>query len=362
MAWREAVFCIDIKGELHENTRQTRKNARVFDPLNKSTYGYDPFYLLKFSENPAQEARAIAQALVPLSPNVQDPFWAESAQNLLTSAILHFSARGLSFLETVEQILDTSPKNLVKQLQNSPQREARFCVNSLADMKIETVSSIASELGKNLVPFATDNSLIHALSCEKNITPTDLEYGMDVFICIQEHLLRQWKTLITLIVSQFLRHFEQRPNMTATPILFLLDEFPRLGKIDEITDGLATLRSKKITICPIIQSLSQLDLIYGEASRRVIVDNCAYKVVFNATDADSQEYFSRLVGTHEKLKITQDLRLEPITNFVAGKGTSKTSEEKRKLKPENWATLREIALFTPFGFFNVEKTPYFRQN
>ena len=89
--------------------------------------------------------------------------------------------------------------------------------------------------------------------------------------------------------------------MTARPILFLLDEFPRLGKIEEITDGLATLRGKKITICPIIQSLAQLDLIYGTAARRVIADNCAYKAILNATDVDSQEYFSKLVGTHDKI-------------------------------------------------------------
>ena len=158
------------------------------------------------------------------------------------------------------------------------------------------------------MPFVTDNNLIHALSRPKNITPDDLEFGADVFICIPEHLLRQWKNLLTLIVSQFLRHFEKRPNMTANPILFLLDEFPRLGKIEEITDGLATLRSKKITICPIIQSLAQLDMIYGAVARRVIVDNCAYKAVLNTTDADSQEYLSKLVGTHEKLKTTHDMK------------------------------------------------------
>ena len=147
--------------------------------------------------------------------------------------------------------------------------------------------------------------------------------------------------------------------MVSSPILFLLDEFPRLGKIEEITDGLATLRSKNITICPIIQSLAQLDLIYGAMARRVIADNCAYKAVFNATDADSQEYFSKSVGTYEKIRVTHDMRFEPITNFVAGKGTSKTTEKKRKIKPESWATLRELALWTPFGFFKVEKVPYF---
>ena len=103
-------------------------------------------------------------------------------------------------------------------------------------------------------------------------------------------------------------------------------------------------------------------MIYSETARRVIADNCAYKAILNATDADSQEYFSRLVGTHEKVKLSEDVRLEAITGFVAGKGIGKTTEEKRRLKPEQLATLRNIALFTPFGFFRVEKVPYYRKH
>jgi type IV secretion system protein VirD4 len=106
--------------------------------------------------------------------------------------------------------------------------------------------------------------------------------------------------------------------------------------------------------------LAQLDLIYGADTRRVIADNCAYKAIFNATDADTQEYFSKTVGTQEKIKVSEDIRLAPVTNFVANSGISKTSEEKRKLKPEQLAFLKEIALFTPFGFFRVEKTPYYQ--
>ena len=208
--------------------------------------------------------------------------------------------------------------------------------------------------------FVTDKDLIFALSRENNITPEDLEYGSDIYINIPEHLLRQWKSLLTLIVSQFLRHFEKRPDRTAHPILFLLDEFARLGKIDGITDGLATLRSKKITMCVIIQSLAQLDLIYGENARRVIADNCAYKAILSATDAESQEYFSKLVGTHEKTKISYSQNFDFI-NFPKGTSKSTYTEEKRRIKPEDLATLGDIALFTPFGFFRVEKVPYYEK-
>ena len=48
------------------------------------------------------------------------------------------------------------------------------------------------------------------------------------------------------------------------------------------------------------QSLAQLDLIYGRESRQVIADNCSYKAILKATDADTQEYFSKLVGTYDK--------------------------------------------------------------
>ncbi|MDR1699975.1 MAG: type IV secretory system conjugative DNA transfer family protein [Lachnoclostridium sp.] len=248
-AWEQSVFAIDIKGELYEQTKDFRPNIHVFNPLDPDSYGYDPFFCLRTTHNPAQEARAIAQAIIPLPPDTREPFWIENAQNVFSAAILHFSAQDLSFLDTVKQIQSTPPKLLIQQLCDSSESEVRYFVNSLADMEDKTLSSIMSELSKNIVHFVTDKNLISALSREKNISPNDLEFGNDIYINIPEHLLRQWKTLLTLIVNQFLTHFEQRSESNARPILFLLDEFPRLGKVETLLDGLATLRSKKIVIC-----------------------------------------------------------------------------------------------------------------
>jgi type IV secretion system protein VirD4 len=82
-----------------------------------------------------------------------------------------------------------------------------------------------------------------------------------------------------------------------------------LGKVEAV-NGLATLRSKKIIICLIVQSLAQLDAIYGRDQRKVIVDNSAYKTILNATDAETQEYFSRLVGTYERHRISRSRSFE----------------------------------------------------
>jgi len=368
-AWSDSVFAIDIKGELYDKTKNHRSNIKIFNPLDNNSFGYDPFFCLRLSENPSQEARAIAQAIIPLPHEVKDPFWIESAQNIFTSAIIEGNSQGLSFLDTIKNILSVPPKEFIQTLLQSSEVEARYCVNSLADMEDRVISSIMAEISKNTVQFITDKNLISALSRKKNITPDDLEYGYDVYINIPEHLLRQWKNLLTLIVNQFLTYFEQRPEMNAQPILFLLDEFPRLGKVSAILDGLATLRSKKICICLIIQSLAQLDTIYGQNERKVISDTCAYKAVLGATDAETQEYFSRLAGTYDKTMVSHGKSFSFLNTSTS---TNTHKIEKRIIPPAEFGMLNDIVLFSPFStpleeaegervpFCRVEKKPYYK--
>jgi len=363
MTWKERVFCIDIKGELYKNTAHIRPNIKVFDPLNSTSYGYNPFYVLKETNNPAQEVEAMSLVLVPLPPEAKDPFWIESARNMLTGAMLHFYKEGLSFIETMTQILSTPVTKLIDDIyDNTKIEEAKLYINSFIDMNNETLIGIYAELSRHIMIFATDKNIKECLSRNKKIIPADLEGKSDIYICIPEYLLRQWKNLLTLMVSQFLRHFEKRPDMQASPILFLLDEFPRLGKIEGITDAFATLRSKKITISAIIQSLAQLDLIYGKETRRVIADNCQYKAVLNATDAESQEYFSKIVGKYDKIIISNSKNYSPIAKFPTGSRVSRNPQERYRINPEEFATIDYIALFTPFGFFKVEKDPYYKHN
>ena len=208
----------------------------------------------------------------------------------------------------------------------------------------------------------TDDEIVSALSKNRNITPEDLEYGHDIYIHIPEHLLRQWKNLLTLIVNQFLNFFERRNEENSlTPILFMLDEFARLGKIPAIMDGLATLRSKKISICLIIQSLAQLDMIYGQSARKVISDTCSYKAILGATDADTQEYFSKLVGTYDKKRESHGENREYYSEIGSNKNANITTEEKRIIKPEEFSSLADIILLHPFPkrFCRVEKSPYY---
>ncbi|MDR0372085.1 MAG: type IV secretory system conjugative DNA transfer family protein [Nitrososphaerota archaeon] len=52
-SWKGSIFAVDIKGELHANTKEHRKNIKLFSPVDKNNaYSYDPFVFLNESPNP----------------------------------------------------------------------------------------------------------------------------------------------------------------------------------------------------------------------------------------------------------------------------------------------------------------------
>jgi type IV secretion system protein VirD4 len=362
IAWESVAFAVDIKGELYRKTRWKRPRIKAFNPLDKDSYGYDPFYLLDQSDNRVGAARQIVQALIDLQPGAREPFWAQAAQNLLTGCVLHFYQKNLSFVQMVEAIQDSPPPALVEEIMKSPSVFARRFTSQFDGMDLRTLAGVYAELSNHLAVFATDPLLRECLTRKRCIRPDDLEEGNDVFLLLPEDKLETWQGLLALIVNQFMRHFERRPEGDAglAPVLFLLDEFPRLGRVEAVK-GLATLRSKKVTICLLVQSLAQLDFLYGRSYRQVIADNCAYKAVLNATDAETQEYFSRLVGTGDKPKQTNSTSFREDGRYIAGTGTSETTVEKRLVKPEEFATLEKAVLLSPYGYCRVRKASCYRE-
>jgi type IV secretion system protein VirD4 len=280
----------------------------------------------------------------------------QAAQHLLAGFMLHYHHEGYDFVETMTEILCKPVELHVKYiLRGSRSAAAKLHLNQFAALEGKVLAGIFAELSNHTMLFAADKHIMAALRSENPIIPQDLEDGVDVFLSIHEDKLDQWKPLLTLITNQFLKHFERRPELTAKPILFLLDEFPRLGKIENIITALTTLRSKKITISLVIQSLAQLDFLYGCDCRRVILDNCAYKAILGASDAETQEYFSRLVGTHDVIQKSISTSYLPSDTEEQGHTISEHTVEQRIIPPHEFATLNDIVLLTPWGYFRVKK-------
>ena len=140
------------------------------------------------------------------------------------------------------------------------------------------------------------------------------------------------------------------------PILLLLDKFPLLGEIDVVINALTTLRSRKVHFYLVIQSISQLESLYGAGGKATILDNCQYKILLTITEPDSQSYFSRLIGNVSSLQRGISCSYsEDTKQFTYGQQLQEIREP--IISPEELAFNQDIWLHTPFGFYSTVKLP-----
>ncbi len=372
--WQKPFVALDFKGELSHHYRRLLREGRVkrkyivFDPFD-SNIPYDPFALIRSDEiHLTQNAKEIANAIIPKPLNDPNSYWLDLARNLLSDVIVHCYSIGLDFIETMIVAVDTSVSELCRMIICADSSRVKESVRDIAEMKSEHQAIIATEMKRHLMNFATDQDIQDALSnyqSKKSFSWEDIVTADDapnVFLRLSQDRMEQWDGMIRLMLIQLIRTFERRPDKQSpqgrktNPILLLLDEFPLLGKMDAITNALTTLRSKKVTFCLMLQSIAQLDAVYGQDIRKIIVDNCQYKALLNITEPDSQEYFSKLIGTVPIGRRSFSQSYNPTTDYnTYGQQIQEFREP--LIFPHEFATNRDILLHTPYGLLNTIKLP-----
>lgn len=295
---------------------------------------------------------------------MKEPFWIQSAQSILTGHLIYTFSQGASFYESLKIMQKIETRKLLRV--DSEHEEASIYLNKFLDTPQETLGSIMAHVSNAVVPLIGDPDIKRALTKDDNdavIIPDMLDVGENIFLQIPMGKIDLWKNFITLIVQQFLGHFQRREERVNESVLFLLDEFARFGRMDGIMNGLATLRSKKVSICIIIQNLAQLDAIYGEANRKVITDNCVYKAILGASDADTQAYFSRMAGTYKMKQVTRTTPdFDPFSKNRGQSSRSTTMVDEPIIRPEEFGRLgNRLLLLTPDRPATfVKKRPYYQ--
>ena len=84
------------------------------------------------------------------------------------------------------------------------------------------------------------------------------------------------------------------------PVLFLLDEFASLGKMDEMSRAITTVRSSGAHLMLIVQSLANLRLNYGADGAANFLGNCELQLFMAPTDTETPEYISKAIGDYTR--------------------------------------------------------------
>lgn len=111
--------------------------------------------------------------------------------------------------------------------------------------------------------------------------------------------------LANIFLKQLILEAERKadamPNgRLAQPLMFVLDEFPNIGKITDFERTIATVRSRGINFLLCAQSIAQLKGVYGEAAATTILDCCdTFVYMGSGSSVDTAKYVSDLCGESE---------------------------------------------------------------
>lgn len=110
------------------------------------------------------------------------------------------------------------------------------------------------------------------------------------------------KTFLRLLVEAAIRECppltnEQKVNLSwGDRILFMLDEFTQLGKLEAINTGMQTCRHKGITLWCVFQDWNRLVKLYGEETAHSFLGAAGVIQAFNTNDLKTLELISKYCG------------------------------------------------------------------
>lgn len=316
------VFAISIKGDLLNFVRDKRKNIKVFTPdKEEGSCHYDP--LLGVSKMTWTERRVFAEnisiIICPDEAGENSSFFVGGARDYLSAIILyllHLHDTGdrkgnLKFPEIIDTVLQSSVFDLTMAMHDCDNNIPGEYTNGYIGSNEKNVSGIWSHLCKCIRPF-NSGALRTLFDGEGDcIKPEDLNNG-DIYIDVPQDKYDVYAPCMAIIITNFLQAFMRRDDVSSgkkiVPIMFLLDEAVQLNlDYNVLSKAMSTLRSKKVSLFLLMQSVAQLEGRYGESHAREIIDLCAYISVFNAQDPKSREYFQKLVGRRKMLKRSTSL-------------------------------------------------------
>lgn len=90
------------------------------------------------------------------------------------------------------------------------------------------------------------------------------------------------------------------------PVLFALDEMPKMQKMQAVIQGPDLGRGQDISYLIIGQDLAQIREKYGPDAAQTIISTTAAKVVFRQNDPETARRFSEMMGEKMKIKTDKD--------------------------------------------------------
>jgi type IV secretion system protein VirD4 len=326
LSYKGSMIVLDFKGENFNLTSGfRRKFGKVYrwNPTggrDDAGHHFNPLMEVRGGDDAFSDANLIADILTtPASgqSNSSSEHFTNAAKDFLTSVILHvlcsdFPNKSLpGCREFLAQIDGENPENtkyIYDQMLNYPHESEQIHqiikegAGAQRKRPDDEGGSVLSTVNVALQVFADSKIKRNTADSEFYINEfEETNVPITLYITIQYSDVQRISPLIRMFIILFSRRFTSGETQATNrkfkiPLLFILDEFDKLGRMDELEMNMGIHNGFGIHYFLIFQSINQLNKIYGK--EHSFLAHCRNSIFFapGAGEYDNAELISKICG------------------------------------------------------------------
>ncbi|KWO42513.1 type IV secretion system protein VirD4 [Burkholderia sp. MSMB1459WGS] len=355
LSFPDSVVVLDVKQENYAITagfrRANGQEVYLFNPFAEDgrTHRYNPLSAISDGLFRVGDILAIGYALYP--PGGHDDFWKDQARNLFLAIVLLLcewrdarrAGKGASvpnYPVTIGEVLRQSSGNgmpvktyLQRALVQHRDLLSGQCIDALNRFLSNDDKVLASVLATFNAPLTIwANPVVDAATSANDFDPRDLRRRrISVYIGVTPDHLSEAALIVNLLFSQVINlNTKQLPEADPTlrfQCLLLLDEMTAIGKIHILSRAVAYMAGYNLRLLSIVQSIAQLESVYGRADARTFITNHAMQILYAPREQKDANDYSEMLGT-----FTDQSRSVSRSNAIFGGrgGSSESVSEQRR--------------------------------
>jgi len=305
--WDHSVVVHDIKLENHQLASGWRakqgQEIYVWEPSNPDgvTHCYNPIDFV--SKKPGQmvdDVQKISNLIMP-----EKDFWNNEARSLFLGVVLYLLAddtKTKSFGEVVRTMRsDDVVYNLaivLDTLGDAIHPVAYMNIAAFLQKADKERSGVISTMNSSLELWA--NPLIDAATASSDFNVMEFKKKKTtVFVGLTPDNIQRLQRLMQIFYQQATEFLSRKiPDEKEEPygVMFLMDEFPTLGKMEQFKAGIAYFRGYRVRLFLIIQDTQQLKGTYEDAGMNSFLSNSTFRITFAANNYETANLISQLCG------------------------------------------------------------------
>jgi len=300
LTWHHSVIVNDIKGDLFTQTAGFRSllgPVYVLDPTGVG-HAYDPL-----QGKATEDAFYSSAAHLLHQAEAHDQIFTQRATTMLACIFAAAKGEGIAALPYARMMLRAGLAACVEQLHTiSPELATVFLDVSLesASFTDRFLLSAWGTLTARMRPLLTETvvrSLAHSDFTAEQIIRSPKP--VTVYLRWKEQDLLTLSPLVRLLwgslIDELVTTYDQRAGRGCQAVMLLIDEAGRTA-IPSLADHATTVVGRGISIWLAVQSLSQLEVVYGKARAQVLRDNMESQLYYRPTDVATARYVEERCG------------------------------------------------------------------